>query len=87
MASPFDIVNEEYIEELKDKSKNENTRNNTEWLKKVFKKWMNHERNLPANLEEYENDVLDQRLSHFQLSIQNFSNFALYIINVIIPHL
>ena len=45
---------------------------------------MNHERNLPENLEEYENDVLDQRLSHFQLSIQNFSNFALY---VIIPHL
>ena len=69
MASPFEIVNEEYIEELKDKSKNENTKNNTEWLKNGFKKWLNHERNLQANLEQYENDVLDQRLSHFQLSI------------------
>ena len=27
----FEIVNEEYIEELKDKSENENTKNNTEW--------------------------------------------------------
>ena len=31
MASRFEIVNEEYIEELKDKSENENTKNNTEW--------------------------------------------------------
>ena len=31
MASRFEIVNEEYIEELKYKSKNENTKNNTEW--------------------------------------------------------
>ena len=30
----------------------------------VFKKWAN-ERNLQANLEEYENDVVDQRLSPF----------------------
>jgi len=30
----------------------------------VFKKWAN-ERNFEANLEEYENDVLDQRLSQF----------------------
>ena len=29
----------------------------------VFKKWAN-ERNLQANLEEYENDLPDQRLSH-----------------------
>ena len=40
-----------------------------------------NERNLQANLEEYENDVRDQRLSQFQLSIQKFSNFALYVIN------
>ena len=31
MASRFEIVNEEYIEELKDKSQNENMKNNTEW--------------------------------------------------------
>ena len=72
--------NEEYIEELEDKSENESTKNNTEWWRNVFKKWAN-ERNLQANLEEYENDVLDQRLSQFQLSIQKFSNFALYVIN------
>ena len=80
MASRFEIVNKEYTEELKDKSENENTKNNTEWWRNVFKKWAN-EGNLQANLEEYENDVLDQRLSQFQLSIQKFSNFALYVIN------
>ena len=80
MASRFEIVNKEYIEELKDKSENKNTKNNTEWWRNVFKKWAN-ERNLLANLEEYENDVLDQRLSQIQLSIQKFSNFALYVIN------
>jgi len=37
MASRFEIVNEEYIEELKDKSENENTKNNIEWWKKVLK--------------------------------------------------
>ena len=61
MASRFEIDNEEYIEELKDKSENENTKNSTEWWENVFKKWEN-ERNLQANLEEYMNDVLDQRL-------------------------
>ena len=64
IASRFDLVDGEYIEELKDKSENENTKNITEWWKNVFKKWAN-ERNLQATLEEYENDVLDQRLSHF----------------------
>ena len=80
MSSRFEIVNEEYTEELKEKSENENTKNNTEWWKNVFKKLAN-EINLEADLEEYENDVLDQRLSQFQLSIQKFSNFALYVIN------
>ena len=80
MASRLEIVNEEYIEELKDKSENESTKNNTDWWKNFFKKWVN-ERNLQANLEEYENDVLDQRLSQFQLGIQKFCNFALYVIN------
>ena len=64
MASPFEIVDEEYIEELKDKSENENTKNSTECWKNVFKKWANG-RNLEANLEEYENDVLNRRLSQF----------------------
>ena len=80
MASRFEIVKEEYIEELEDKSKNKNTNNNTEWWKNVFKKWVN-ERNLQANLEEPRNDVRNQRLSLFQLSIQKFSYLALYVIN------
>ena len=59
MASHFKIADKEYIEELKDKSENENTKNSMEWWKNVFKKWAN-ERNLEANLEEHENDILDQ---------------------------
>ena len=62
MTSRFEIVDEEYIEEWKDKSENGNKKNSTEWWKNVFKKWEN-EGNLKANLEEYEKDVLDQRLS------------------------
>ena len=50
MAPRFEIVDEEYIEELKD---NENKKNSTEWWKNIFKKWAN-ERNLQANVEEYD---------------------------------
>ena len=57
MASRFEIVDEEYIEELKDKSENENTKNNKEWWRNVYKNWTN-ERNFQANLEE-------QQLSQF----------------------
>jgi len=64
MASRFEIVDEEYIEELKDKSGNKNKKDSTEWWKTVFKKWAN-ERHWQANLEEYENDAHDQRLSQF----------------------
>ena len=64
MASRFETVDKEYIEELKDKSENKNRKNSTERWNNVFKKWAN-ERNLQANLEEYENDVLDRRLSQF----------------------
>ena len=53
------MVDEEYIEEIMDKSENENTRNGTEYWKKVFKKWTN-ERIFQTNLEEYKSDVLDQ---------------------------
>ena len=61
ITSPFEIVDEEHIEELKEKSENENTKNSTDYWKNVFKKWEN-ERNFQANLEEYESDVLDQIL-------------------------
>ena len=50
MASRFEIVDENYIEELKDKSENENTNNSTEYWKNVFKKWAN-KRNFQANFK------------------------------------
>ena len=65
MASCFKIVDKEYIEELKDKSENQNTKNSTKWWKN--KKWVN-ERNLQANLEEYKNDGLDQGLLQYFLN-------------------
>ena len=65
----FEIVEEKYIEELKDKSENENTRKSTEYWKNVFKKWAT-ERNFQANLEEYESDVLDQTLSQLYAESQ-----------------
>ena len=69
MSSRFEVVDKEYIEELKDKSENENTRKSTEYWKNVFKKWAK-ERNFQANLEEYESDVLDQTLSQFYVELQ-----------------
>ena len=80
MASRFETVDEEYIEELKDKSKNENTKNSTEWWKNVFKKWKNR-RNMQENLEEYENDRYPRTTIVAVLSIQKFSNFAFRVIN------
>ena len=64
MASRPEIVDEEYIGEVKDKSEYENMKKRTEYWRNVFKKWVNG-RNFQANLEEYESDVLDQTLSQF----------------------
>ena len=47
MASRFEIVDEEYIKELKDKSENENTKKSTEYWKNLFKKSAN-EKKLPS---------------------------------------
>ena len=49
MASRFEIVNEKYIEELIDKSGNENKRKSTEYSKNIFKKWAN-ENNCQAKI-------------------------------------
>ena len=51
MASHFEIVDEEYIEELKENSENENTKKSTKYWKNVFEKWVN-DRNFQANVEE-----------------------------------
>lgn len=69
MTSRFEIFDEEYVEELKDKSENENRRKSTEYWKNVFKKWAN-EGNCQENLEEYEKDVLDQTLSQFYAELR-----------------
>ena len=45
------VADEEYIEELKDKSEKKNKKNSTEWWKNVFNKWAK-ESNWQANLEE-----------------------------------
>ena len=66
MTPRFEIVDEEYIKESKNQTENEDKKNSTEWWKSVFKKWAN-ERNLRANFEEYENDVLNQRLSEIKV--------------------
>ena len=66
MVSCFEMVEEEYIEELKDKSKNQNTKNSTDYWKNGFKKWVN-ERNFQANLEEYESDVLYHSFVHSEM--------------------
>ena len=64
MASRFETVDEECIEQLKDKSEMKTRRIARSGERTFSKKWAN-ERNLQANLEEYENDVLDQGLSQF----------------------
>ena len=61
MASRFKIVEEECIEELKDKSESENTKKSTQYRRNVLKKWAN-ERKFQVNLEWNESDVLDQIL-------------------------
>jgi len=45
----FEIVDEEHIEELKNKTENENTKKSTEYWKNVFKKWANGQ-NFQGNL-------------------------------------
>ena len=52
MRCSLEIVDEEYIEEVKDKSENENTKQRTKYWRNVFKKWEN-KRNFQANLEGY----------------------------------
>ena len=40
MASRFEVADEEYIEELKDRCENEK-KNSTGWWENVFQKWAN----------------------------------------------
>ena len=58
MASRFEIVDEEGIDELKELSENENTKKSTEQWKNVFVTWAT-ERGKEKNLEAYECVDLD----------------------------
>ena len=53
MVSRFGIVDEEGLDQLKQLSKNENTKKSTEQWKNVFAKWAS-ERGSEKNLEAYE---------------------------------
>jgi len=64
MASRFEQVDDEVIEELKGKSENENTKKSMEHWKNFFVKWAN-ERKQKQNLEEYEIEALDKALLQF----------------------
>ena len=69
MASRFEQVDDEVIEELKEKSENENTKKSTEHWKNVFVKWAN-ERKQKQNLEDYEIEALDNALSQFYAELR-----------------
>ena len=72
MASRFGIVDEEGIDELKELSENENTKNSTEQWKNVFVKWAT-ERGKEKTLEAYECVDLDKTLSQFYAEVRKES--------------
>ena len=68
MASPFGIVDEMGIDELKELSKNKNTKKSTEQWKNVFMKWAT-ERAKEKNLEAYECVDLNKTLLQFYAEV------------------
>ena len=72
MASPFGRVDEGGIDELKELSKNENTKTSTEQWKNVFVKWAT-ERGQEKNLEAYECVDLNKTLSQFYAEVRKES--------------
>ena len=79
MTSRFKIIDQEYIEELKNKSENENKQNRTEWWKKAFQK-MGEWKTLGSKLRRVRQRCPWPTIAAV-LSIQKFSNFARYVIN------
>ena len=69
MASRFEVVDQQYIQELKEKSESESTKKSVEYCKNVFKKWAN-ERNLQPNLDDYQTDFLDRTPSQFYVELR-----------------
>ena len=72
MASPFGIVDEEGIDELKELTENENTKKSTEQWKNVLVKWAT-ERGRDKNLEAYEFVDLDKTLLQFYAEVRKES--------------
>jgi len=69
MASRFEQVDDEVIEELKEKSENENTKKSTEHWKNVFVKWAN-ERKQKQNLKITKLKPLTTRYRNFMPSCE-----------------
>ena len=72
MASPFGIVDEMGIDELKELSKNKNTKKSTEQWKNVFMKWAT-ERGKEKNLDTYKCVDLNKTLSQFYAEVRKES--------------
>ena len=75
MASRFEIVDKECIEELKRNSENENTMISKEYWKNVFKKWANESKFRRVR------ERCPRPNTVAVLCIQKFSNFAHCVIN------
>ena len=70
MASHFVETDEEIIEELRNTSKNKNTKRSTDYWTNIFQQWAKR-RGKDEQLESYEVPELNKALD----------NFALYVIN------
>ena len=81
MVSRFEIVDNEYIEELKDESEIENKKNSTEWWKNFFQKMGELKKLLASKLRRVWERCPRPTIVAL-LSIQKFSNFGLYVINL-----
>jgi len=78
MAPRFETADEEHIEELNDKSENENT-NSTEYWKNLFQK-VGEWKKLPRKFRGVR-ERCPQINTVAVLYLQKFSNFALYVSN------
>jgi len=72
----YEIFDEEYIEELKDESENENTKNSTEWWKNKVGEW----EKLASKFRRVQERCPRPTIIAV-LSIQKFSDVAVYVIN------
>ena len=86
MASRFLETDEEFIEELRNTSENENTKRITDYWTNIFQQWAKT-RGKNEQLESYGVPELNEALAQFfsELRKENgkdrFNNFALYVIN------